>query len=241
MHPKNLIAHRGDNTNYPENTLKAIEEALKAGATSFECDVQMNADNSLVVFHDASFLRMNGDSQAKIFEVNDEQTNLLSVHEPNQFAEKHNPTSVTYFDEVTELLRRYPNVQAYVEIKGESLEFWGVDVVMAKLVKSLEGFEDQATIISFNHPALVYTKAHSKLRIGLVFEEYSDRMKAIAEELKPEFLICYYRILPNRKLWEGDWQWMVYTINDVKLAKRILKRGDVDFVETDDIQLMLNA
>lgn len=241
MDSKRLIAHRGDNTNYPENTLVAIEEALKAGATSFEFDVQMNADQSLVAFHDADFQRMNGASQSKIYEVDDAEMDLLSVHEPNQFGEKHHPTSVTYFDEMIKLLKRYPEVQAYVEIKDESLAFWGVELVMDKLLKSLKGYEAQTTIISFNHPALVYTKANSNLRVGLVFEEYSDRMKALATELNPEFLICYYRILPTREVWEGSWKWMVYTINNVELAKRILKRGDIDFVETDDIQLMLNA
>ena len=241
MHSKNLVAHRGDNTNHPENTLIAIETALKAGATSFEFDVQMNADQSLVAFHDANFLRMNGQSEKKIFEVSDAEMAQISIHEPNQFGQAHYSTSVNFLDEITALLKRYPTAQAYVEIKDESLEFWGVELVMSKLLKSLEGFEQQVVIISFNKQALDYTKAHSKLRIGLVFEEYSASMKAIATELNPEFLICYYRILPSNKVWSGDWNWMVYTINNIDLAKRILKRGDIDFVETDDIQMMLNA
>lgn len=241
MQSKNLIAHRGDNTHYPENTLVAIEEALKEGASAFEFDVQMNADQSLVAFHDADFLRMNGHSKVNIFEVSDAEMSKISIHEPNQFGEQHHPTTVTYFNEVTDLLKQYPKAQAYIEIKDESLDFWGIELVMNRLIKSLEGLERQAIIISFNQSALVYTRAHSKLKIGLVFEEYSDRIKTIATKLNPEFLICYYRILPNNNVWSGSWQWVVYTINDIELAKRILKRGDIDFVETDDIQLMLNA
>ncbi len=241
MDAKRLIAHRGDNTHYPENTLIAIEEALKAGATSFEFDVQMNADHSLVAFHDEDFLRMNGSSKAKIFEVDNAKMGRLSVHEPKQFGGQHYPTSVTYVDEIIELLKRYPGAQAFVEIKDESLGFWGVELVMDKLLKSLEGFEQQAIIISFNEPALVYTKKHSQLKIGLVFEEYSEQMKSIATKLNPEHLICWYKILPKEKVWSGGWQWMVYTVNDIELAKSLLKRGDIDFVETDDIQLLLNA
>jgi len=241
MDSENIIAHRGDNIHYPENTLIAIEVALKAGASSFEFDVQMNADHSLVAFHDADFLRMNGDSELKIFEVSDAQMAQLSIHEPNQFGQQHYPMPVTHVDEITDLLKHYPKVQAYVEIKDESLDFWGVELVMNKLLKTLEGFEQQATIISFNQPALAYTKAHSNLKIGLVFEEYSARMKAIATELNPEYLICWYKILPKEKVWQGDWQWMVYTVNDIELAKSLLKRGDIYFVETDDIQLLLNA
>ena len=65
MDTKKLIAHRGDNTNHPENTLIAIETALKAGAVAFEFDVQMTADHSLVVFHDDDVSRMTGKSDAK--------------------------------------------------------------------------------------------------------------------------------------------------------------------------------
>lgn len=241
MDANKLVAHRGDSTNYPENTLIAIEAALKAGAILFEVDVQMNADHSLVAFHDVDFRRMNGASEAKIFEVDDAQMAQLSIHDPNQFGSQHYPTSVTYFDEITDLLRRYPNVQAFVEIKNESLQFWGIGRVMDILLKSLKGFEQQATIISFNERALVYTKAQSKLKIALIFEEYSDPIHVLASQLNPEYLISWYKVLPPEKLWQGDWQWMVYTINDTELAKRLFERGDIDFVETDDIQCLLNS
>lgn len=241
MDTNTLIAHRGDNTNYPENTLKAIEEALKAGATSFEFDVQMNSDQSLVAFHDADFSRMSDHRDEKIYEVSDSEMSEISIHEPKQFGKQHYPTRVNHIDEILELLKRYPEVQAYVEIKDESLDFWGVEFVMKKLIKKLKGYEQQAVIISFNVAALTYAKSHSDIRLGLVFEDYSETYKAIATELNPEFMICWYRILPEGKVWAGNWKWMVYTVNQVDLAKRLLKRGDIDFVETDDIQMMLKA
>lgn len=241
MDTNKLIAHRGDNTNYPENTLKAIEEALKAGATSFEFDVQMNADESLVAFHDKDFSRMSENNSEKIYEVSDDQMSQISIHEPKQFDKQHYPTRVTHIDEIIELLKRYPKVQAYVEIKDESLEHWSVEFVMERLLQKLKGLEKQAIIISFNVAALFFTKSHSELRIGLVFEDYSEAYKAIATELQPEYMICWYKILPSGNVWSGNWKWMVYTINQVDLAKSLLKRGDIDFVETDDIQLMLKA
>jgi len=166
---------------------------------------------------------------------------LLSVHEPNQFAKQHYPTRVTYIDEIIELLKKYPKAQAYVEIKDESLEHWGVEFVMKKLLTKLQGLETQAIIISFNVAALAYTKSNSQFRIGLVFEEYSDTYRNIALQLMPEFMICWYKILPDENVWPGDWKWMVYTVNEANLAKRLMKRGDIDFVETDDINLLLDA
>ncbi len=47
-----LIAHRGDNRNFPENTLAAFEGALAAGADMVELDVALSADGRPVVIHD---------------------------------------------------------------------------------------------------------------------------------------------------------------------------------------------
>ena len=46
------IAHRGDSTNYPENTLSAFESAIAAGASAVELDIRCTADGHVVVMHD---------------------------------------------------------------------------------------------------------------------------------------------------------------------------------------------
>ena len=47
-----IIAHRGDTSNYPENTLSAFQTALAGGATAIELDVHLTSDGELVVHHD---------------------------------------------------------------------------------------------------------------------------------------------------------------------------------------------
>jgi glycerophosphoryl diester phosphodiesterase len=49
-----LIAHRGDASNYPENTIEAFTSAFEHGAQGVELDVQMYK-GSLVVVHDFVF------------------------------------------------------------------------------------------------------------------------------------------------------------------------------------------
>ena len=46
------IAHRGDSTNAPENTLSAFESAIEAGASAVELDIRCTADGHVVVMHD---------------------------------------------------------------------------------------------------------------------------------------------------------------------------------------------
>ncbi len=47
-----VIAHRGDLSTAPENTLPAFRNALTAGADGVELDVRLTSDGKLVVFHD---------------------------------------------------------------------------------------------------------------------------------------------------------------------------------------------
>lgn len=47
-----VVAHRGYSYRYPENTVKAAEEAIKVGADIIECDIVLSKDNVPVVVHD---------------------------------------------------------------------------------------------------------------------------------------------------------------------------------------------
>ena len=47
-----IIAHRGDTSKHPENTLSAFQAALAEGAEAIELDVHLTADGELVVHHD---------------------------------------------------------------------------------------------------------------------------------------------------------------------------------------------
>lgn len=238
MNAKKLIAHRGDNTNYPENSYAGIESALRAGALFVEFDVQMNADKSLVVIHDTDFKRT-ANNPAYLFEIGDTEMRTISVHEPHQFGERHYPTHVSTLTEIMALFARYPKAQALVEVKRESIWQWGLDAFMKPFLKALKGYESQSIVISFGLDVLEHTKKHSKLHIGFVFYDYQTSNRDIAKKLKPEYVICSHEIIPKNKLWQGDWKWVVYSINNIADATKMLSRSDVDMIETDDIVLLL--
>ncbi|HOU76043.1 MAG TPA: glycerophosphodiester phosphodiesterase [Candidatus Dojkabacteria bacterium] len=63
MNSKILIAHRGANRIFTENTLEAILEAYRWGATHAEIDVHRTKDNKLIVFHDPVTTRFDGKIQ----------------------------------------------------------------------------------------------------------------------------------------------------------------------------------
>jgi len=47
-----IVAHRGDRAHAPENTRRAFEAALAAGAEMLEMDLRLSADGTVMVFHD---------------------------------------------------------------------------------------------------------------------------------------------------------------------------------------------
>jgi glycerophosphoryl diester phosphodiesterase len=49
-----IIAHRGFVDSFPQNTMLAFTSAIRRGADSLECDVQITSDGIPVVFHDTT-------------------------------------------------------------------------------------------------------------------------------------------------------------------------------------------
>src|SRR5664279_5490013 len=53
-----VIAHRGDHTQVPENTIAAFNEGIKNGVDYVEMDLRTTKDSVLVIMHDASVDRI---------------------------------------------------------------------------------------------------------------------------------------------------------------------------------------
>ncbi|KAG1707559.1 Glycerophosphodiester phosphodiesterase, cytoplasmic [Nymphon striatum] len=252
MNKHRLVAHRGDNTNYPENSYPGIKAALEMGALYIEFDVQMNTDGTLMVLHDSDLIRTANLNQS-IFDVTDEQISSISIHEPDRFKNQHYPTPLSTLSETMELIEQFPSATTFVEIKEESLNRFGLENVMDILVDNLKNKKSNIVIISFSYEAIEYAQkkvnsdksktTNQNLQTGWVFERYNSENHQRALNLQPQYLFCNYKEILNDSVlspWKGPWKWAVYTINDIEIAKRILKKN-IDLVETNDISLLMNA
>jgi len=52
-----LVAHRGLQATYPENTALSVQKAIDAGALFVEVDIQLSLDKQPMVYHDISLER----------------------------------------------------------------------------------------------------------------------------------------------------------------------------------------
>lgn len=229
-----LVAHRGYMEKYPENSLSAISAALEAGACMVEFDVQMDAAGQLVLLHDDNFKRTAG-NPVSVFELNDYAQ--ISVHEQVRLGDSFKPEPVPELAQVLALLLEYPAASAFVEIKDESLQRWGINKVIDEALSTMAVARRQCVIISDNLDALLYVRANSDYRIGWVIHRYNDACYKLARQHQPEFMLCNYRRIKNTP-WPGNWQWMLYDISDPELAMAWANKG-VDLIETRDIGALL--
>jgi len=236
-----LIAHRGYSGRYPENTLLAYQAAYQHGARYMELDLQLTSDRVPVLHHDTNLLRMAGidddvrDIKAKHFKS-------LRAAYKQRFDDEFADNEFTTLKKYCKWLAQNSDVTTFVEIKPESIDRFGIPVFMDEVDKRIidTQTESQCVIISFNHEVVEYTRKISSMRVGWVLPEWSDKNRALLEQLKPDFLFCDKELLPqyDEDIWRGSWQWAVYNLDDVSSAIAMASRG-VPFLETNQIGTLM--
>jgi glycerophosphoryl diester phosphodiesterase len=235
-----FVAHRGYASKYPENTLLSMTKAVEAGALFLECDIQLTADLVPVVHHDANLKRSAG-ADAVVMDLTLEELSRFSFGEPGRFSQKFPGVAVTKLEDLAGLLAENPDVTLFVEVKEESLQRFGVELVVDKIFQTVRPVIERCVAISFAAEPL---RAASKLgwkRTGWVLTRWDEEQRREAQSLAPDYLFCDYEEIPPRpdSLWKGKWKWVLYEIADVKLAEKWLGLG-ADMVETMDVGGMLN-
>ena len=233
-----LIAHRGEPLSYPENSLAGYRAALEAGARFVETDIQLSADLVPVLCHDTSLRRVTG-TNLNVITSDFAQFRDLPAACAKDFGDRFAGLHIDTLEGFADLLRQWPDVRAFVEIKPQSFAAFGARAVDAVLER-LELVTAQCVIISFEAQVLELVRVKSALPIGWVLPGWSATTRALADRLIPDYLFVNRKRLPvaAEPLWPGAWQWGVYTINDRRQATRCLRRG-FRFVLTDCIGAML--
>ena len=233
-----LVAHRGDMRVYPENSWPALQAAVEAGACWLEFDIQMCADGTFVLLHDADFRRTGMDKRS-VFDLDAEDCCSISVHQPDEFGDRFKPAPVPLLGEVLAWISNQTDVRAMVEIKTESLDHFGRENVVRKLLEVVGKHRDNCVLTSFDDTALQLASQAGPLQIGWVLHRYNDVHKERARQLGPDYLICNQTKIPGDKpLWRGTWEWMLYDIMDPQQALDWAQRG-ISLIETGDITRLI--
>lgn len=142
-----IIAHRGLNGLYPENSRRSFEEALKLDIYGLECDVNLTADGEVVVIHDQSVDRTS-DGTGEVGEMTLSQLRALN------FGTAEDPQQIMTLGELLKLIDA-SGKHLLIETKhpspfGPRLEEAVADVLREHGMES----DERIHLISFNPEAI---------------------------------------------------------------------------------------
>lgn len=245
MHPNpalpEIVAHRGNAAEFPENTLPALESAVELGVRYVEFDVQLTSDQVPVVFHDADLARV-ADRPESVHELTWSDLSEIPVGETARLGRKHAFTCAPSLAQVVDALAGWENVTAFVEIKRSSLRRFGREVVLRRVADVLRPVLDRCVLISFDLATVKILRLMTGARIGWVLTSYDDASRAEATALAPDLLFANHERLPIdvELLWPGPWAWALYEVRDLDTARACQRRG-AKFVESMTVRGLVDA
>jgi len=225
-----LVGHRGYPRRFPENTLVSIEGAIAAGGRYVEVDVQLTRDLVPVLFHDENIRRVCG-MEGTVSHYTFEELRRFPASEPGRFGTRYAHERIPALTELATLLARRPDVTAFIELKREALNSFGVEAVLTRVVRDLQPVQTQCVLISFVLEALTAAK-RAGWRVGAVIEHWRERKQKTLQALAPEFLFCDV----NGLSWWGKLRFpgakvAIYEVDDAETARKLAARG-ADLIET---------
>jgi len=125
-----LLAHRGDLTNAPENTLPAFSQAIQKGADGVELDAKLTVDGHVIVIHDPTVDRTTN-GNGKVASYNLETIRKLDAGA--WFDAKYAGTQVPLLGEVFEAVGRDRMIN--IELTNYSTPRDGLTQKVCELIK----------------------------------------------------------------------------------------------------------
>ena len=229
------FAHRGASSDYPENTILALKEGIKSGASGLEIDVHRSKDNKLVVIHDEDIERtFMGKGLVKDFTLEELKTfkNRKKLFRDNK--ECHIPT----LEEVLDLIKDI-DILLNIELKTDVINYSGIEEDVVNLIK-LYGVEDKIILSSFNHESIKKVKAISNIKTAILYEN------PIKDVVKYAKSLGVYAIHPDIRLvseelikeaHENNLKVNIFTVNN-PMHMRLLIKNKVDGAFTDYPELL---
>ena len=238
--PIQLVAHRGNAGEFPENTLPAFRSAIELGLKFLELDIQIAADGVPMVIHDPRLERTAG-IVGSVFEVRSRELAQIEVPETIRFGERFRGTTIPRLVDVLEMLKSHPDVTLFVEIKKESLTRFGHDQVVGRVLQTIKPQQQQCVVISYDLAAIFRARQIGGAAIGWVLENYDEHNRLKYEALQPEFLFADHESLPpSGALWRGPWRWVIFEVVSLPLAQSLAARGAYH-IETMAVREMSRA
>lgn len=145
-----IMAHRGESGKIPENTILALEAAVKIGVDVLESDIRFTKDDVPILFHDEDLNRITGESEEVRKKTLDELLQLDLGHNFSSDGGQTFPFRGRGLRIVTleEALNRFPDIILNLDIKDT---FRGASEKVAQVL--MENQRTERIMIASFHPS----------------------------------------------------------------------------------------
>lgn len=128
-----IYAHRGNKSEFPENSLLAFRSAIELGVDGIECDVHISADGEAVIIHDETIDRTSN-GQGEIIEMTLNEIKAVKLMNPdNSLSDELIPTLNEMLDEFDRLLF---DGDLNIELKTDQHEYSGIEKLVKEIVEA---------------------------------------------------------------------------------------------------------
>ncbi|HKJ67809.1 MAG TPA: glycerophosphodiester phosphodiesterase family protein [bacterium] len=224
--PVEITAHRGASGLYPENTLIAINAAIRRGAQYAEIDVQETADGVVVLLHDITLERTT-DLTGSIGDVTYSQ--VQSADAGSWFAAEYQNEPIPTLAQVMDAVRG--KIRLNIEIKMDEQQ----NTLPEKVVNLINehDFREHCIVTSFDRDAIRRVKTlQPAITTGYIFSELPEEDVFTGE---CELLSVHYQVVtPDfvARARQSNKAIHAWTVNNLGETHRLIELG-VDNIITN--------
>lgn len=227
--------HRGDRSNFPENTLPAFQAAIQEGVDVLELDLHLSQDKAVVIHHDFEVVLENNE-RALIHNLTLKQIKTIDCGSKTdkQFPQQNSipGTKIPTLDELLAMIQsskalHAKKIRLNLEIKRDPRhpELSESPEVMAKTIVSKvkkAGFANRVYYSSFDPEVLkAIRQFDSKAELAFLFcEESYNIIKGLSSENPLDQVIKLARSFQAKILSPEH-----HMLSDVKTVQRLQKEG----------------
>jgi len=180
-----VIAHRGDHTAAPENTIKAFRNAIKNHADYIEIDLRTTKDSQLVIMHDENLFRMTGINES-ISNLTLDSLKKIYIFDKNhpEYGRHHIPTLA----EILKLCKGRANI--YLDFKNASVQ------------KTYETIYS----LKMDHSVIVYINSPSQFKLWRIIAPSMPLMISLPSHIKDKEALKLFIETHHPDLLDGNYE-----------------------------------
>jgi glycerophosphoryl diester phosphodiesterase len=219
---KQIIAHRGEHIDCPENTLPAVQRAFELGVDGVEIDVQVTRDGVVVLCHDRNVKKMTG-VDGDIDKLTYEELKQLDFGSSK--GKRWHGTRIATLKEVLAILPQGRFLHVEMKAPADTL----LEPMIADVKASGLG-PDQVMFTTSNLGSLV--------ALEKIIPDYDTfwngyRDPEIAKKSGIDGIAAYFKEEHARRVLASGLKLRIGTINDIEKAKQVKACG-VEIIDTDN-------